>query len=68
MMKNFRGHRRCTHELYPSIVAGRMADMIIQKKRREGKSSSSNDVVRNGFPNRSVRRGKQEGVKDALVE
>jgi hypothetical protein len=24
--------------------------------------------MRNGFPNRSVRRGKQEGVEDALVE
>jgi hypothetical protein len=25
-------------------------------------------VMRNGFPNRSVQRGKQEGVEDALVE
>jgi hypothetical protein len=24
--------------------------------------------MRNGFPNRSVRRGKQEGVEDALVD
>jgi hypothetical protein len=36
------------------------------KKKRESRSSS--DVRRNGFPNRSVRRGKQEGVEDALVE
>jgi hypothetical protein len=25
-------------------------------------------MMRNRFPNRSVRRGKQEGVEDALVE
>jgi hypothetical protein len=25
-------------------------------------------MMRNGFPNRSVRRGKQKGVKDTLVE
>jgi hypothetical protein len=42
-----------------------MAGMMVQKRR---KSRSSNDVMRNGFPNRSVRRGKQEGVEDALVE
>jgi hypothetical protein len=29
---------------------------------------SSNNVMRNRFPDRSVRRGKQEGVEDALVE
>jgi hypothetical protein len=28
----------------------------------------SNDVMRNRFPNRSVRRGKQKGVEDTLVE
>jgi hypothetical protein len=49
-------------------MAGKMADMMVQKRRREEKSRSSNDVMRNGFPNRSVRRGKQEGVEDALVE
>jgi hypothetical protein len=43
-----------------------MAGMMVQKRREE--SRSSNDVMRNGFPNRSVRRGKQEGVEDALVE
>jgi hypothetical protein len=32
MMKKFRGHRRCTHEQYPSIVAGRMAGMMVQKE------------------------------------
>jgi hypothetical protein len=47
-------------------MAGRMADMMIQKERR--KRRLSNDVMGNRFPNRSVRRGKQEGVKDALVE
>jgi hypothetical protein len=45
-----------------------MAGMMVQKRRREEKDMSSNDVVRNMFPNRSVRRGKQEGVEDALVE
>jgi hypothetical protein len=49
-------------------MAGRMAGMMVQKIRREEKSRSSNDVVRNRFPNRSVRQGKQEGVEDALVE
>jgi hypothetical protein len=44
-----------------------MAGMMVQK-RREEKSRSSNDVVRNRFPNRSVRRGKQEGVEDTLIE
>jgi hypothetical protein len=48
-------------------MVGRMADMMVQK-RREEKSRSSNDVMRNGFPNRSVRQRKQEGVEDALVE
>jgi hypothetical protein len=43
----------------------RMAGMMIQRRR---KSRSSNDVKRNEFHNRSVRRGKQEGVEDALVE
>jgi hypothetical protein len=39
---------------------------MIQKRRKE--SRSSNDVMGNRFPNRSVRRGKQEGVRDAFVE
>jgi hypothetical protein len=43
-----------------------MAGMMIQKRKR--KRSLSNDVMRNRFPNRSVRRRKQEGVEDALVE
>jgi hypothetical protein len=38
------------------------------KRKKRRKSRSGNDVMRNGFPNRSVRRGKQEGVEDALVE
>jgi hypothetical protein len=38
------------------------------KKMKRRKSRSSNDVMWNGFPNRSVQRGKQEGVEDALVE
>jgi hypothetical protein len=48
-------------------MADRMAGMMIQKENEE-KSRSSNDVMRNGFPNRSLRQGKQEGVEDALVE
>jgi hypothetical protein len=43
-----------------------MAGIVIQKRRR--KSRSSADVMGNRFPDRSVRRGKQEGVEDALVE
>jgi hypothetical protein len=49
-------------------MAGKMAGMMVQKRKEKKKSRTSNDVMRNGFPNRSVRRGKQEGVKDALVE
>jgi hypothetical protein len=40
---------------------------MVQKRKRE-KSRSSSDVIRNGFLNRSVRRRKQEGVEDALVD
>jgi hypothetical protein len=45
-----------------------MAGMVIQKRKKRRKSRSSNDVMRNWFPNRPVPRGKQEGVEDALVE
>jgi hypothetical protein len=38
------------------------------KKKKRSKSRLSNDVMRNRFPNRLIRRGKQEGVEDALVE
>jgi hypothetical protein len=38
------------------------------KKKKRRKSRSSNDVMGNGFPNKLVRWGKQEGVEDALVE
>jgi hypothetical protein len=48
-------------------MVGRIAGMMVEKRRRE-KSRSSNDVMRNRFPNRSVRRGKQEGIEDALIE
>jgi hypothetical protein len=47
-------------------MAGKMAGMMIPKRKR--KSRSSNDVMGNRFPNRLVRRGKQEGVEDTLVE
>jgi hypothetical protein len=47
-------------------MAGRMAGMMIQKRIR--RSRSSNDVIGNRFPDRSVRRGKQEGIEEALVE
>jgi hypothetical protein len=42
-----------------------MADMMIQKKRRKGRSCS--DMMRNGINNRSVRRRKQEGVMAGLM-
>jgi hypothetical protein len=48
-------------------MVGRMAGMMV-KKRREEKSRSSNDVMRNWFPNRSIQQRKQEGVEDSLVE
>jgi hypothetical protein len=49
-------------------MAGKMAGMMVQNRRREEEGRLSNDVVRNRCPNRSLRRGKQEGVEDALVE
>jgi hypothetical protein len=45
-----------------------MAGMMIQIRRKEEESRSSDEVMRNGFPNWSVGQGKQEGVEDALVE
>jgi hypothetical protein len=42
--------------------------MMVKKKENRRKSRSSSDVMRNEFPSRSIRRGKQEGVEDALVE
>jgi hypothetical protein len=48
-------------------MAGMMAGMMIQKRKR-GKDRSSNDVMRNRFPNRSLQRRKQEDVEDALIE
>jgi hypothetical protein len=45
-----------------------MAGMMIQKREEKEKYRSSDGVMRNGFPNRSVRRGKEEDVEDALVE
>jgi hypothetical protein len=49
------------------IKDARMVGMMIQK-RKGRESRSSNDVMRNGFPNSLVQRRKQEGVEDALVE
>jgi hypothetical protein len=45
-----------------------MAGMMVQQKKKRRKSRSSNDVMRNVFPNKLVRREKQEGVEDALIE
>jgi hypothetical protein len=36
-------------------VAGRIAGMMIQNNKKRRKRRSTNDVMRNGFPNRSVR-------------
>jgi hypothetical protein len=66
-MKKFRGHRRCTHRVASEHRGGQDGRYDGPKKKRR-KSRSSNDVMRNGFPNRSIRREKQEGVEDALVE
>jgi hypothetical protein len=57
------------HSLVVSEHRGRQDGQYgCPKKKKRRKSRSSNYVTRNGFPNRSVRRGKQEGVEDALVE
>jgi hypothetical protein len=47
-------------------MVGKVAGMMIQKKGR--KRRPSNDVMGNIFPNGSVRRRKQEGIEDTLVE
>jgi hypothetical protein len=54
--------------MYPSIVAGRMAGMMIQKEREEKCRSSSDLFGKSWFPSRSGRRRKKEGDEDALVE
>jgi hypothetical protein len=41
--------------------------MMVQKRRRD-KSRSSNDVMRNRFPNQVGTTREQEGVEDTLVE
>jgi hypothetical protein len=66
-VKKFRGHQRCTHRVVSEHRGGQDGQYDDPRKRKE-KSRSSNNVMRNGFPNRSVRRGKQDGVEDTLVE
>jgi hypothetical protein len=66
-MKKFRGHQGCTHRVVSEHHGGQDGQYDDPKKKRR-KSRSSNNVMRNRFSNRSVRRGKQEGVKDALVK
>jgi hypothetical protein len=68
-MKKFRGHQGCTHRVV-SEHRGRQDGWYDDPKKKEKKinSRSSNDVKRNRFPNRSVRRKKQEGVEDTLIE
>jgi hypothetical protein len=64
----FRGHRRCNRSVVSEHRGGPDGWCDDPKKKEKEKCRSSNDVLRNRFPNRSVRRGKQEGVEDALVE
>jgi hypothetical protein len=64
--EKIRGHRRCTHRVVSEHHGGQDGWYDGPKKRK--KSRSSNDVMRNRFPNRSVRRRKQEVVEDTLVE
>jgi hypothetical protein len=66
-MKKFRGHQGCTHRVVSENRGGQDGRYDGPKKKRR-KGRSSNDVMRNELPNRSVRRGKEEGVEDALVE
>jgi hypothetical protein len=68
-MKKFRGHYGCTHRVV-STYRGGQDGRYDDPKRKEKKinSRSSDDVMRNRFPNRSVRQRKQEGVEDTLVE
>jgi hypothetical protein len=65
-MKKFGGHQGCTHRVV-SEHRGRQDGRYDDPKKKE-KRRSNIDVMRKGFPIRSVRRGKQEGVEDALVE
>jgi hypothetical protein len=68
MMKKFEGHQRCTHRVVSEHRGGQDGRYDDPKKEKKRKSRSSSDVMGNRFPNRSVRRRKQEGVEDALVE
>jgi hypothetical protein len=66
-MKKFRGHQRCTYRVV-SEHRGRQDDRYDGPKKKKRKNRSSNNVMGIEFLNRSVQRGKQEGVEDALVE
>jgi hypothetical protein len=65
--EKFRGHQGCTHRVVFEHRGGQDGRYDDPKKER-GERRSSIDVMRNRFPNKSVRRGKQEGIEDALIE
>jgi hypothetical protein len=63
-----RGRQRCTHRVVSEHRGGQDGRYDDLKNKKIRKSRSSNDMMRNGFPNRPVRQRKQEGIEDALVE
>jgi hypothetical protein len=66
-MKKLRGHQGCIHRVVSEHRGGQDGRYDDPNKKRR-KNRSSNDVVRNRFPNRMVQQKNQEGVEDALVE
>jgi hypothetical protein len=66
--KNFIGHRRCTQRVVSEHCDGQDGRYDDPKKEKRTKGRSSSNMMRNGFPNRSVRQRKQEGVEGALIE
>jgi hypothetical protein len=66
--EKIRGHQRCTHRVVSEHHGRQDGRYDDPKNKKRRKSRSISDVMRNGFPSRSVRRRKQEGVEDALVE
>jgi hypothetical protein len=50
-MKNFRGHKGCTHRVVFEHHGGQDGQYDDQKRKRRRKSRSSIDVMGNRFPN-----------------
>jgi hypothetical protein len=52
--EKFRGHQRCTHRVVSEHRGRQDGRYDDPKKEKRRKSRSSNDMMRNGFPNWSL--------------